>query len=274
MKKRTFLSKLQRNGVYCIAGALVVLLGVPLYQLLILVPAGYSNALNAPGQTLRWINTHSALFLGYRALPVIGFALMISLPFTLFRIIVAQEVLGREEEVEEDEAKAAQEKQDAAGTGETDGIPAFTWRGKGYAVLGAWTGLPGLLLFAIGTLVSSLYLVSIAASFSSRASIPDSAAPLASVFAILTNTAGIGLLGLSCFFFGMVIARSGIKLWPGLWVAFGYVAIAIGLLLCASAVEVALAPYAGQAPLSTPAILFFALWVLWFGIMLARLKPE
>lgn len=274
--KRTFLSKLHRNGLYCIIGALLLLPGVPLYQLIFLVPSEYSNALATPGLTLRWINAHIALFLGYRALLVLGFALMLSLPFTLFRIIVAQEILGREEDEQEEDAEEGEEEQEAgeAETVRADGMPAFAWRGKGYAVLAAWAGLLGLLAFAGGTLASSIYLAGSAASISSRAAITDNSAPLTGMFAIITFTIGGGLLALSCLFFGAVIARSGRNLWPWIWVAFGYVAIALAALFSGSAVEVAFAPNAGQALLSTPAILFFALWVLWFGIMLVRLKPE
>ena len=275
--KRTFLSKLHRNGLYCIIGSLILLLGVPLYQLLVLIPSGYGNALTTQGQALRWINTHSLLFLGYRALLIIGFALIISLPFTLFRIIVAQEVLGREEEVQEqddeEEEKQGEEK-DQTDKSETDGMPSFAWRGRGYAVLAAWAGLLGLLLFAAGTLASALYLLINAASINPQISIPGNAAPLTGTFAIITFTAGGGLLAMSCLFFGAVIARSGLNLWPGIWVAFGYMALALAALFSASAVEVATAPGTGQGLLSTPAILFFALWVLWFGVMLVRLKPE
>ena len=104
--KRTFLAKLQRNGLYCTIGALLLLVGIPLYQFLILIPSGYSNALATQSLALHWINTHSLLFLGYRALLFAGFAFIISMPFTLFRIIVAQEILGREaDEQEEDDAK-------------------------------------------------------------------------------------------------------------------------------------------------------------------------
>src|SRR5207244_12429700 len=91
--KSTFLAKLQRNGLYCTTGALLLLVGIPLYQFLILIPSGYSNALATQSLALHWINTHSFLFLGYRALLFAGFAFMISMPFTLFRIIVAQEIL-------------------------------------------------------------------------------------------------------------------------------------------------------------------------------------
>jgi hypothetical protein len=279
--KRTFLSKLHRNGLYCTTGALLLLVGIPLYQFLVLIPSGYSSALATQSLALRWISTHIPLFVGYRALLIAGFALIISLPFTLFRIIVAQEILGREgdEQEEKDEKddeaqEEQQEEKDQSVKDQADGMPEFAWRGKGYAVLGAWAGLFGLLLFAAGTLASTLYLIISAASFPPLATNLDNAAPLAGFFALITFTAGGGLLALSCLFFGAVIARSGLHLWPGIWVAFGYMALALAALFGASAAEVSFAPEAGQALLTTPAILLFAIWVLWFGIMLVRLKPE
>ena len=74
-----------------------------MYQLLVLIPQGYGTSLATPNATLHWINTHNLQFLGYRLLLILGFAFMISLPFTLFRIIVAQEILGSEEQDEEQE---------------------------------------------------------------------------------------------------------------------------------------------------------------------------
>jgi hypothetical protein len=270
--KRTFLSKLQRNGLYCTIGALLLLVGIPLYQFFILIPSGYSNALATQSLALRWINTHSLLFLGYRALLFAGFAFIISMPFTLFRIIVAQEILGREpdeqEEVVQDESK------DQSDNHQEEGMPAFAWRGKGFAVLAAWAGLFGLLFFALGTLASTLYLVFSAASLPSLATNIENAAPLTAFFAILTFTVGGGLLALSCLFFGAVIARSGLKLWPGIWVVFAYMALALAVLFSVSAAQVALGPGTGQSLITTLAILLFAVWILWFGIMLIRLKPE
>ena len=284
--KRTFLAKLQIRARYSLIGALLLVLGVPLYQLFVLIPSGYGDALTTLNSTLRWINTHSLLFLGYRTLLIIGFALMLGLPFALFRIIVAQEILGREEDgrdkgeeideqgenIENGEDAPAQEKEEEGD--QADGMPSFAWRGKGYTVIAAWTGLLGLIFFAGGTLASTIYLLSSASSISPQGALTDNAAPLTGVFAILTFTVGGGLLALSCLFFGAVIARSGRNLWPTIWVAFGYVALAIAALMSGSAVEVAFAPTTGQAILSTPAILLFALWVLWFGVMVVRLKPE
>jgi hypothetical protein len=258
----TFLSRLQGRARYAIIGALVLIIGVPLYQFLILAPSGYGNSATTAVQLLNWIHTHVALFLGYRALLIVGVALLIGLPFTLFRIIVAQEVLGQDEgEAGEDEEV---EEEDQAGQAATDGMPSFAWRGRGFAVLAAWLGISGLAFFPLAALASTLYLL---------LAVPSSA-PLTGLFDILTFTVGGGLIGLSCLFFGAVITRRGRHLWPDSWIVFGYIALAIALLLCGSAVEVAFAPGTGQAVLTTPAILFFALWTLWFGIMVVRLKPE
>lgn len=291
--KRTFLAKLQRSALYCLIGALLLVIGVPLYQLFVLNAAGYSDALNSLALTLRWINGHGLLFAVYRALLVAGFALMLGLPFALFRIIVAQEIIGRAdieehereqedaqsseagEAVDEDEEEQEQveEAKEQAQENETvDGMPEFAWRGKGYAVIAAWAGLFGLIFFVAGTLASTIYLLINSASLPS--SIGGNTAPLTGLFTILTFTVGGGLLALSCLLFGAVIARSGRRLWPDSWVFFGYVALAIAALMSGSAVQVASAPTTGQAALSTPAILLFALWALWFGVMVVKLKPE
>jgi hypothetical protein len=107
--------------------------------------------------------------------------------------------------------------------------------------------------------------------------LPANFATFSSTFAYITYTVGGGLLAIACLFFGAVIARRGRNLWPDAWVLFSYLALALAALLSGSAVEVASAPnagIAGQAILTTPAILLFAIWVLWFGIMLVRLQPE
>src|SRR5215469_16437144 len=275
--KRTFLSRLHRNGVYYLIGALLLLLGVPLFQFLVLIPQGYSEALAASESGhfttyLAWINSHIVSFVAYRFVLAIAFGLLFSLPFTLFRIIVAQEILEPGEEPEKEgnaQQKATEEKEETAGEGT---LPTDAWRGKGYAVIAAWSGLFGIILYALGTLAGTIYTVSSAASFT--ASLPASFSAFSSLFTIITNTVGGGLLALACLFFGAVIARRGLNLWPGIWVAFGYAALALAALFSGSAVATANSPMGGQAALTTAAILGFALWVLWFGVMLVRLKPE
>src|SRR5579872_7141516 len=99
--KKSLLARLQRNGRYFIAGALLLLIGIPLYQYLLLIPQGYNNAQAAVAQSaflpyLYWIANHVALFLGSRLLLVLAFLALVSLPFTLFRVIIAQELIGSE----------------------------------------------------------------------------------------------------------------------------------------------------------------------------------
>lgn len=283
--KRSFLGKLQRTAWQNVSGALLLLLLVPALLLLVLAPQGYDTALAAPRTLLVWLGEHTPLFLLYRGVFILGFALLLGLPFALFRIIIAQEIVGRAEmaeptdaeEREDEEAEQAGEQDRQTKTEpqlESNGMPAFAWRGKGFAVIAAWTGLPALLLMTGGLLVSTIYLWSSAGVVTPQAPVPDNFATVTSLFSVLTYTLGGGLLALSCIFFGLVIARSGRKLWPDSWVAFGYTALVLGAIASGSAVQVALAPASEQATLTTPTILLFALWSLWFGVMVVRLKAE
>jgi hypothetical protein len=279
--QQSFLGRLQRSAWLGLIGALLLLILVPGLQLLVLGPRGYGIALATPQSSLAWIQAHTSLFLLYRLCLMLGFALLLGLPFALFRIIVAQEIIGRaelnqeEKQESEEEEEEEEDKQSTPNesTLEKNGMPAYAWRGKGFAVIAAWTGLAGLFLVAAGTLASSIYLWS-SASSSPHALLPDNFASVTSIFAVLTYTIGGGLLALACIFFGVVIARSGRKLWPDGWVAFSYMALVTGAIASGSAVQVALAPTSNQATLTTPAILLIAIWSLWFGIMVVRLKAE
>src|SRR5438876_10877087 len=97
--KRSVLSRLHTNGIYYITGTLLLVIGVPLYQGLVLLPQGYSVALAAAeggafASYLFWIGNHLGAFLGYRALSIAAFAALFSLLFTLFRFVVAEEIWG------------------------------------------------------------------------------------------------------------------------------------------------------------------------------------
>src|SRR5579883_744722 len=280
--KRSFLARLQRSARLSLAGSLLLLLVVPILQLFVLGSQGYGAALATPQTSLFWIQGHTTLFLVYRVALLLGFALLLGMPFALFRVIIAQEIVGRAEleseervgrDVEEEASDARKEGTEGAAEDE-NGMPAFAWRGKGFAVIAAWSGLVGLLLATGGTLASTIYLWSSASIASVQAPVPGNFASVTSLFALLTYTLGGGLLAFACIFFGFVIARSGRRLWPDSWVAFGYAALGIGAVASGSAVQVALAPLSGQATLTTFAILLFAAWVLWFSLMLVWLKPE
>src|SRR5437763_15016812 len=102
-RKRTFLTKLRINGAYYLIGALLLLAGVPVYQLLVLLPQGYADALASAGKGsfssyVLWIGHHLSQFLGFLVLLLISFVVLLSLPLTLFRIIVAQEILGQDDD--------------------------------------------------------------------------------------------------------------------------------------------------------------------------------
>jgi hypothetical protein len=288
----SFLGKLQRNAYFSLAGALITLLGVPLIQLLVLDTQGYSTALNTAQTALAWIQGHVSLFLLYRIVLLLGFALLLSLPFSLFRIIIAQEIVGRaeldenDEETEDDEVgedgeNGEVDKKNATDTKASDrppleanGMPAYAWRGKGFAVIAAWTSLLGLVLLVSGTLMSTIYLWSSSSIVSVQSPLPSNYSTVTSLFALLTYTGGIGLLALGCLFNGIVIARSGRRLWPDSWVGFAYSGLLVGAILSGSAVQVLLNPTGGQASLTTPAILLFGLWAVWYSVMVVRLKGE
>lgn len=285
--KSTFLAKLQRNGILYLIGAFLLLIGIPFYQLFLLSPLGYTGAFGATGANrfallLSWIHIYMLAFIVYRVLLCAAFLSLLSFPFTLFRIIVAQEIMAQEEEEDSDEDEIEEEDEQAEQANEAEEenedeaspMPPYAWRGKGFAIIAAWAGIGGLVVYLLGTLSSTIYLASISSGFTAQSPLPANTATIVGIGTITTNTLGIGALALSTLFFGAVIARGGRNLWPGVWVAFGYTALAVAALLSGSAVAVASAPTAGQAALTTPAILLFAFWLLWFGVMLVRLKPE
>jgi len=268
--KRNLLSRLRLSGWYYLIGALLLLLGVPLYQLLVLNPSHYSATLSTQGNShfafyLAWISTHILQYIIYRILLIAAFALLLTLPFNLFRIIVAQEIIDQQER--------AQEEQDEEGQDGEDGMPAYAWRGKGFAVLAAWAGLIGLVAYVLGAGIGTIYVIAVSKGVTASTPVPASFTTLYSIFSLISNAAGIGLLALSTLFFGALIARRGRNLWPIIWLLFGYTALAVAALLSGSAVASAGSP-GEQAVLTTPAFLLFGLWVLWLGVLLVRLKPE
>ncbi len=274
---RSLLSRLHANGVCYLISSVLLLIGIPLYQVVVLDPAGLSDVLNGAGTGrfttyLIWISQHSFQFIVYRIFLVLAFALLFTLPFSLYRIIVAQEVMEQHEQAETEDTNESvdvREGYQQLGQAEADGMPAYAWRGRGFVVLAAWASIISLVIYVLSTIASTLYFVVVAGNNNS-----STVATLSGIFAISTNTIGVGLLGLGTLFFGAMICRTGLNLWPALWVVFGYVAILVGGLLCISAMGVASAPGVGQNAITTIATLLFALWVFWLGLMLIHLKPE
>ncbi len=282
--KRSLLARLRTNGLLYLISAILLVLGIPLYQALALEPAGFNSALNATaGNTfstyLIWIHGHNGLFLGYRTLLLLAFALILTLPFSLYRIIVAQEIVGQQENtangtIEENTEGNMQSENDSSSVTTTDdGMPSFAWRGKGFVVLAAWIGTTGIVIYNTGIVISTFYLIISSANATSGTEVADSVISLSGTFTIITNTVGTGLLGLGMLFFGAMISRTGTNLWPGIWVMLGYVAILVGALLCIGAIATATATGGSQGLLNTGATFLFAIWTFWFGLVLTRLQP-
>lgn len=283
--KRSLLTRLRTNGVLYMVSAALLGLGVPLYWALVLEPTGFSST--AQDTYPVWIHGHNGLFLGYRILLILAFALILTLPFSLYRIVVAQEILGQQEDIANDNTEVEAEeatqgtKEDTQDIQETestpaidDGMPAFAWRGKGPIVLAAWLGTAALLLYVLGTIASTFYLTIASVHATSAKEVSDSVILWSGAFTMLTNTVGIGLLGLGILFFGTTISRTGTHLWPGMWVALGYVAILVGALLCIGAIAAGADIGGSQSLLNTMGTFLFALWTFWLALLLIRLQPE
>lgn len=291
--KRGLLARLRSNGIAYIVAALVLLLVIPLYQSLILNPTGFGQAQGNTGPEryiayLVWIGTHLTPFLISRAFLILAFLLLFTAPYSLYRIIVAQEIMYQQEladenaELEDDDDTEDEEQNNRGDTGEQSkkearastqaALPDHAWRGKSFVVLAIWLALIGLVIYLLGLLTSTGYLVIVGSSTANG--VHAQVATYLPLLSIITNTLGTGLLGMGTLFFGAMIARTGKNLWPTSWVLFGYAGLFTGAILCISAVAVLSAPGTGQSTLTTLATLVFAAWTLWLGIALVRLKPE
>src|SRR5439155_12127962 len=129
------------------------------YQVFVLNPNGLSDALNETRTGhftayLTWISQHSFQFIVYRVLLVLAFVLLFTLPFSLYRIIVAQEIMNQQERAEAEQEQTADTNESAVvpegdqqlEQPETDRMPAYAWRGRGFVVLAAWAGISSLLI--------------------------------------------------------------------------------------------------------------------------------
>ncbi len=100
--KRSTVERLHANGFYYLISALFILIVAPLYQIVVLSPTGFGAAVSGHGATyLAWIGPHTTDFIIYRAILIAAFALLISFPFTLYRVIVAQEIMAQQEQEDE-----------------------------------------------------------------------------------------------------------------------------------------------------------------------------
>ncbi|HEY7350248.1 MAG TPA: DUF4386 family protein [Ktedonobacterales bacterium] len=237
-------ARLKLQGIYSLLAGVLLLVGVTLYQSLVLGPAGYHAPADAAfshgdyGPLLSWIGDHSSAFVIFRILELLIFLLILRLPFALHR--------------------------------------AFRSYGRTLARWMLATGLSGLALFAAMIALSTISFINAAADYRRQAPSSAAAKDIVSSFsglygaeALAQNTLGGILLAIFLICASLLIARSG-KL-QNLLVYFGLLAAA---LMAALALLFAVSPPEAQTQLTTPTLASFAVWLIWLGILLIRRAPR
>ena len=85
-------ARVKLQGFYSLLAGLILLLGVPLYQSIILGPAGYRAPSDAAfnhadyGPLLLWISKNGGAFTVFRLLELLTFLFALRLPFALYRV--------------------------------------------------------------------------------------------------------------------------------------------------------------------------------------------
>lgn len=242
------IARLKLQGFYSILAGALLLLGVPIYQAVVLGPAGYRAPADTAfskgdyGPLLLWIDGHGSDFVIFRCIELAAFLLMLRLPLALYRALRAR------------------------------GTTLARW------VLVGGSG--GLALFVAMIALSTVTFVNTAASYSQTRGGPAAAQNILTNFqgfygieALGQNTLGGFLIAIFLLCASLLIARSG-KL-SNLLVYFGLLAAA---LMAALALLFAVSPPSAQTQLNTPALASFAVWLIWLGILLnrraAQLAPE
>lgn len=241
-------ARLKLQGFYSLLAGAILLLGVPIYQAVVLGPAGYRAPSDTAfskgdyGPLLLWIANHGSTFIIFRCIELVAFLLMLRLPLALYRALRAR------------------------------GTTLARWMLAG--------GLGGIALFAAMIALSTVTFVNAAANYSQTRGGPASAQNILANFqgfygieALGQNTLGGFLIAIFLLCASLLIARSG-KL-SNLLVYFGLLAAA---LMAALALLFAVSPPSAQTQLNTPALASFAVWLIWLGILLnwraRQLAPE
>jgi hypothetical protein len=227
------------RGYYALLAGVLLLLVAPLYQLTVLAPTGYTDAL-APAADhrdfaplLAWLVDNLAASRGYRLLQLAPFLLAIAIPRAVALL-----------------------------TGVTNGRRQLVM---------IWAGRIGFSLFALTLILGFFTSASSAAAYAnatSDAQRADVAASYANAFAIetlLSHVAG-GLL-VALF---LALASHDLRLVrpvPAAFRLFGYL---VAALLVVTALFYALAPGQVETPTSTVTLLGLALWFIGLGVVFLR----
>ena len=233
------IARLKVQGGYSLLAGLVLLLGVPLYQAVVLSPTGYQTLTATAftqgtyGPLLLWIADHSQTFAIFRLLEFGAFLLTLRVPLALSRVLhrygrtLARWVL-------------------IAGT-------------AGVTIFGAMIALSTF------TFANAANIYSQSTTPTARSDVLQNFQGFYGIEALAQNTLGGALLAAFLLCASLLIARTG-KL-PALFVYFGLLAAA---LMAGLALLYAISPLSAQAQLTTPALASFAVWLIWLGILLLQ----
>ena len=235
------LARLRLRGGYAILAGILLLIGVPLFQGIILAPTGYLDAVNAIvahqnfGPLLSWAAAHPFESRLFRVFEVTPFLLALGLPGPLRGLLWRDQPRG------------------------------------GRVAL--WAGRVGFALFALALFIG---MFTSAASASSYVTTPPGAARQAialdyggryAMETILSRV--LGGIGITIFLV-MISLRMVRTRQFGLW--FAYLGIVCAALQAATALLFALGPAQATTPTSGLAFIFLALWLIIAGVLLVRLR--
>lgn len=235
------LARIRLRGGYAILSGILLLLGIPLFQSLILVPTGYVTAVNAIvahqdfGPLLSWAAAHPAESRLYRVVEVVPFLLALGLPGPLRAILWAEERKGGQ--------------------------------------LTAWLGRIGFALFALALFIGMFTSGASATSFvqahseSARQAI---ALDYAGHYALETLLSRIlGGISLTVFLVLVSLRMVRMRRFP-LW--FGVVGVLCAALQATTAVFFAFGPTQATTPTAGLAFIALALWLLVAGVFLVHMR--
>jgi hypothetical protein len=234
------LARIRLRGGYAILAGILLLLGVPLVQSLVLVPTGYVTAVNAIvahqnfGPLLSWAAAHPFESRLFRVVEVIPFLLALGLPGPLSSILWAEARKGRH--------------------------------------LAAWLGRIGFALFALALFIGMFTSAASAASYvqaqseNIRQAIAFDYAGHYALETLLSRV--LGGICLTVFLILVSLRMVRVRRFP-LW--FGVVGVLCAALQATTAVFFAFGPTQATTPTAGLAFIALALWLLVAGVFLVRM---
>jgi len=235
------LARIRLRGGYAILAGILLLLGVPLFQSLVLVPTGYVTAVSAIvahqdfGPLLSWAAAHPAESRLFRVVEVIPFLLALGLPGPLSSILWAEASTGRH--------------------------------------LAAWLGRIGFALFALALFIGMFTSAASATSYvQAQSEIVRQAIALdyAGHYALETLLSRIlGGICLTVFLVLVSLRMVRMRRFP-LW--FGVVGVLCAALQATTALFFAFGPTQATTPTAGLAFIALALWLLVAGVFLVRMR--